>query len=318
MRALLLVVLAACSSSDEPPCLDSAIGVTPNTILSGPQLAGVSWARPLTSVSFETHGQILSASGLTLDVSVVDGDAGATGTETVLWLGREQCQITGVFAGRLQRDAEVLHVDIAPEVSANAVTFDGTRYQLFWIDTMNRLRHQSLGEDGTLGPLHELGTTVGNDCIQAASDRAGTTFVRWGSSGYMIDAATGDLQAVYASRQANSPFFFAGKFHLREGNRVMSFDPTGAPISLSSLDTSAAKAFLPTSTQLFVVTNVELIELDTALRPVVTRSALNRTFGVFGEDLISMRRTGNRVVLERAGIDDVELAVDTPVEACPE
>jgi hypothetical protein len=261
MRALAVLALAACGASTDvvPPCRPPASldTVAPGNIISGAGTAGVTWT-VLKPDAEEVHGAIVSADGtIGPDIQLDDVDThGVIGNTTALW-PRE----TGLV---LQRGGIVTDITTLPRTS----TFDGTRYQLFW---GNPVQHQTLDEDGTLGPVHALG--LDSSGFAVVSDRAGTTFIRVSvfgapTRGYILDTATGELRLVLegATGPYEPPFFFAGEVHHNRNNdELIGINPSmlTAP-TIRDIEIYDAERFLPTASRLYILSVQSMMALDTS------------------------------------------------------
>jgi len=347
MRALLVVALplVACSTDDPKPCptqVLSDITHVGGVIVPGRELIGVSWQRRFGMNQPEVHGQIVSPDGtLSPEIQLGLDHHGTSGSTTILWHRNADavngCTDVQPFSVTLQRGGAVMHVDVATVSRGRWVTFDGQRYQLFWYTAANEVAHQALSEDGILGPVHTLGQGTPFTCVDAASDRAGLTFVRWADDGYIIDTATGALRLVFDGAPNGGyhrTFYFAGEFHVRAGDDLYSVSPTSTGAFVKRRFTGELgnpQSFYPTDSTMFVrYIDGRILEVDASLAIVRRLTAPPSEIGTFGTDLVRFERVdGNletldpgRLLLIRQAATEVwrdELAVDSPlhiVEVC--
>ena len=122
--------------------------------------------------------------------------------------------------------------------SVSTGVFDGTSYQLFWIEASGGTFHRSINEDGTAGPIHSLGgNTVGQGaCVEAATDGAGTTYLRWVDDVYTVDTATGVATKIYDAPSSSftnyrSVFYYNGAFRLHESGRIRTITSTSNTVT---------------------------------------------------------------------------------------
>jgi hypothetical protein len=334
MRALLVVALVACgSSSDEPPCprvVTSDVQHSPARIVSGRHMIGVSWTRR-TSQRIEVHGAIVSPDGTrTPDIALPDQRAiGAVGSSTLLWTPDNACAPAMnealAFDVILQRGGTVSFVDHGPTNSRVAI-FDGQRYQLFWIPTSSgNVQHRTLEEDGTVGPVRVL-PHIGY-CVDAATDGAGTTFIRVDDRGYIFDPASGMTRLAFTSPASGTryaqTFYFAQQFHVATDAYVFSIAPTSTGAStmrplIGHLE--GASSFIPADSKLFVSGLRGVLEVDATwakLRDVPIGRDFD--FGIFDTDVVRFERvlaneatqTPAFVDLIRDGVWRKELAIDS-------
>ena len=238
MRALLLVALVACGGESDDGCPIVALSDEQNSagvVVSGKTLIGVTWERRFQRSAPEIHAVIVSPDGtFSPDIALSERMArGAAGTTSVLWTARDTCAEGGTtnepFTATLQRGGEVAFVDPAMMSLSRVAIFDGERYQMFWTTFPNgALHHQALDEDGTAGPIHTL--TIQGMCIDAATDGAGTTFLRLDDKGYIVDTSNGTTRLAFTNT-ATSPsygqtFFFAQQFHVVDRELLFSISPS--------------------------------------------------------------------------------------------
>jgi hypothetical protein len=336
MRALILVALAACGSSDkecfEVPLTD--IEHAAGSIISGKSLIGISWTRQIQRRSTEIHGAIVTPDGVVSpDISLSDlTPRGVAGNETLVWISGEDCNnalsTLAPFVARLQRGGSVTFVE-TPQTLARDIAFDGQRYHLFWVTAAQAVHHRTLDEDGTLGPDHVLAPT--SSCVDATSDGAGSTFVRIGSTGYIIDPATGALRVVFAGTQPSygQSFYFNGQFHVVDRTSLLSFPPTGTGsfTSRALAGDLASGEFYPAGATMFVVSLADIVEVDGTFATIrhFPYSTLF-SIGAFGSDLVRFERVvpasepGRVDVVREAGWRST-VAVDSPVriaDSCEE
>ncbi len=171
-------------------------------------------------------------------------------------------------------------------------------------------------------------------CVDAASDGAGTTFLRVDNKGYIVDAVTGELRLALSSPSAignGKTFYFAGNFHVFNDNRLLTIAPdsTGAFTErFLSGDLMGAREFYPGVDTLFVKAFTGIVEVDAALA-TVRELSITTVFpmGTFGKDLVRFQRTPldvtaqqpARIDLIRENVWTTEVAVDSPVrmeDAC--
>lgn len=295
MRALLLGALVACgSSSSEPDCPSvpaSEITNLPGAIVSGTEVLGISWMRQIGRARPEVHGAIVAADGtLGPDIALASIEArGVAGRTTVMWTDRACDGEVRPLSVRLQRGGEVMDLDLSTAAHGLAIAFDGQRYQLFVVSPTG-MTHQSIDEDGTRGPLHAL--DVGVVCPDAASDRAGLTLLRVGADGYIVDADTGALRQVFDGGvyfEFRQSFYFAGQFHVPDGDRLLSFPPTSTgAYTVRNLvgHLLGATRFLPTTSTLFAGGPGGIVEVDADLGLVRRWPAQSFDAGTFGDHFV--------------------------------
>lgn len=336
MRALIVVLLAACGGSGNPDCPQvarSEIEHTADEIASGTNRIAISWTRSFSQSRPEIHGALVGPDGtIGPDISLPQPSMrAAIGTTTALWATREPCAGPVPFPIILQKESgAVVFVDTAMKTTGRAMVFDGSRYHVFWTtDTI--IKRMTIEEDGTLGAAQMLGVT--GMCVDAASDGAGTTFLRVDNRGYIV-AANGDTRVALTSAQPignGGAFYFAGKFHVFNDNRLLSIAPdsTGAYTErFLDGDLTGAREFYPAVETLFVKAFTGLVEVDAAF---ATKRELSIStvfpMGTFGADLVRFEHTPLDVDTMQPGHIDLirenawkkEVAVDSPVrfeDAC--
>ena len=329
--AISIVLVAACGDSTEmsscPTMVTSNIQNRPGPIIAGESVIGMAWLRDIGRGPPEVHGSIVTSDGVIgPDIALLDhAPTGAAGTTTVAWT-TPGC-VTHPFTVSLQRGGEVTRLEIVMTVKSSDIVFDGQRYQLVWTTQGGTLEHRSLDEDGTLGPVHVLAQVSSGVCVEAATDRAGTTFVRANDTGYIIDTVTGDKRLVFSAPGVGpgESFYFAGQFHVHEEVQVMSFPPTSTGAYTVHLlgGLPFAQRFYATPTRLFVVSATGVIESDANFNRIGSHGVQQSDLGTIGDDLVTyarteldpFARTPGRLELLRAAGEKwrVEVAVDSPV-----
>jgi hypothetical protein len=337
MRALLVVALAACGGSpDEEPCpvvLTSEVQHEPARIVSGKHMVGVSWTRRSQTAREEVHAAIISPDGSrTPDIALPDVRMrGAVGVSTLLWTPDNTCAPAMnealAFDVILQRGGTVRFVDHGPTNSRVAI-FDGQRYQLFWIPTFSgNVHHQTLDEDGTVSAVRMLPHS--GYCVDAATDGAGTTFIRVDDRGYIFDAAAGTTRLAFTSPATGGPygqtFYFAQQFHVATDAYVFSIAPTSTGASTMRPligHLQGARDFAPTETTMLVSAMSGVVEVDAAWAKL--RDALIPRFydfGVLDADVVRFEKVPADAATQMPGFVDLiregawrkELAVDSPL-----
>jgi hypothetical protein len=328
--ALLIVLLAACGGDDEcMPITGSRLSYRLGAVASGKQIAGVSWVEQLRGSAPLTHVAIVHADGTLSPDIPSTSQLGVAGTRTVLWHrdSDDECHSGEKFEFNplLYDGTNTIALAIAPVTRARTAVFDGTRYQLFWSD--GHVFHRTLDEDGTLGPVHDLG--LERDCVTAATDGAGTTFIRADDEAFIVDSA-GTKRLVWSATEFGShgaAFYFAGEFHIT-GFDWWSIDPvTGASrkraVSMNGL------AYHQGATKMFVRLANDIVELDASLSPIAhvpLRGTMMKA-GAFGDELVFLAQYPvddifgpKRIAVERGDRWSTELAADSQTEtldACP-
>ena len=335
VQSFAIIASPACAG-DEPECPQvarSQIEHAPDEIASGQDRIAISWTRSVSNTRPEIHGAVVTADGtIGPDISLPEPSMrAALGTTTALWGTREPCAGPVPFPLILQKESgAVVFVETAMKTTGRTMVFDGARYHVFWT-TDGVIKRMTIEEDGTLGTPATL--AVMGQCVDAASDGAGTTFLRVDSRGYIV-AANGDMRVALTSAQPignGDTFFFAGKFHVFNDNRLL----TVAPDSTGSYterfldgDLSGARAFHPAASSLFVEAFAGLVEVDAAFA-TKREIAVPTVFpvGTLGADLVRFERTPLDVDNMLPGHIDLiretawrkEVAVDSPVrfeDAC--
>jgi hypothetical protein len=332
-----LLALAACNPNESESCTEhfrSQVTHVPKTVASGRDLIGISWAEQLGESAPIFHAAIVGADG-SIGPEIRIGEqrlGGKTGSTTVLWyspFARDDCERKDAFEPTLQRGGEAIHLSVAATTWARTAAFDGVRYQLFWISEARTLQHQSLDEDGTLGPVHDLGGVANTDrpCVSAASDGAGTTFVRFDGAGFFVDTATGAAQRVWTAPQFSEwfapVFYFAGQFHVVD-YRWFSIDPASRTSTQRTYPPkiSGANNFFAGTTRVYGALIDSVQALDTQLEPVDVLPLANPGFGNWGDDAVLFEAveldeatlTPGRLVLTRTGVWSQDVTVDSPLE----
>jgi hypothetical protein len=328
MRSLLLLALAACGGDDEcMPRVGSRLAYQVGNVASGAGIGGVSWIeQQLTSKPLE-HVAILHGDGtLSPDIPSTSTYA-VSGTRTVLWHRDSENECASgekfEFAPLLYDGTDTTALQIAAVTRARTAVFDGTRYQLFW--STGKIFHQTLDEDGTLGPVHDLGLL--GDCVRAASDGAGTTFFHDDQEGFIL-AADGTKRLVWSDTPFGHgrAFYFAGEFHIA-GAPIWSIDPIAGTSRKRTAQVNV-NAFYPSVTKLYGAVDNDVVELDASFA-VVARTRMPGTVtrvGTLRDDLVFLRTVVDvpegpkRIVVERGTQWSTEIAVDSPTEtldACP-
>ena len=337
MRALLLVGLVACDSPrEEPPCpvvLTSEVQHWPGHIISGKHMVGVSWTRRSQTAREEVHAAIISPDGTrTPDIALpTERTRGVAGVSTLLWMPDNACapamNVALAFDVILQRGGTVRFVDHGP-TNSRIATFDGQRYQLFWIPTFSgNVHHQTLEEDGTLSAVRVL--PHAGYCVDAASDGAGTTFIRVDDRGYIFDAVAGTTRLAFTSPATGGPygqtFYFAQQFHVATDAYVFSIAPTSTGASTMRPLTGhlwGAREFAPIDATMFVSSPSAVIEVDAAWakqRDVLVPRFFD--FGLFDGDVVRFEKVPADEATQTPAFVDViregawrkELAVDSPL-----
>jgi len=336
-RFAIVLMLAACGSTEPGPechfALRSQMTNTPADVVSGREIIGVSWLETIGENAPINHGALVFADGTrTPDIHLGQRQIfGTAGTASVLWHSPhdgKDCLDLAPFDVVLHRADGMMHFKFGTSLSRTA-TFDGTAFQLFWV-TVNppKLLLQSLGEDGTLGAVHELVPPPPGSCVEVASDRAGTTFLRVNNDNYLVDTATGAMQHIWSGGSFEL-FYFGGKWRLPGFSAMTSIAPDGTseeqPFT-GDLQTMSRRFYAGTST-LYVNTPASLLEVDASL---TTRSLHRRgnDLGTFGDDRVYFDRFSidgqnlipGHIVVTREGSTpwQMEVAMDSPVESVEE
>ena len=237
---------------------------TPYAITAGNDLVAASWfiGTPGNSppADLPMYATSLSANGDPSPVVELPrrlGGGGVTGTASVLWHAPQdhQCVTHDENAPPLQfglvRDGVVQLVDVSAErPTHHSVAFANGGYQVFWLDGDNRLRHRALFEDGTLGPVHDLGVQTGY-CIYAVSDLAtvhlliAVTFPLE-SPVLLVDPTNGSTEPRWtvSARTPIRVFWFAGELHVvSDGPRIQSIDPASGIARMRTPDPGLPNQF---------------------------------------------------------------------------
>ena len=302
---------------------------TPGVIISGDGVIGMMWLRQIGRASPEMHASIVTSDGtIGPDIALQDiAPTGAAGTTTVAWRSPVGCYSVHAFAIALQSGGMVTRLEAVKNVTSSDLVFDGQRYQLFWTTMTGSLEHRSLDEDGTFGAVHVIAQVSSGACVDVATDRAGTTFLRVNDTGYIVDTTTGDKRQVFSgpAQTRAETFYFAGQFHVPDDIHVMSFPPTSTgAYTMHLLDQFLhVQQFYATPTRLFVLVETGVLEADANFKRIGSLGGQPFGIGTIGDDLVAFEhteidrvaRTPGHLELSRAAGAKwtVEVAVDSPV-----
>jgi hypothetical protein len=326
-----MILAASCNPSEEcTPTSGSVITHQPAAIASGTQLVGVSWRESIARNPPIGHAVLVDAAGVpSFEIQISPEARGIAGRRSVLW-GRSNdsfvdapdCDLAGApLDVTLHRTDGVEFVHVADATgTSTASTFDGTHYQLFWVEADGRLRQRSLDEAGGLGPVYDLATVAPQACLFAASDGAGTTMLRADQRIYAIEVGgTARMLFERAGRELTHLFYFAGSFHVHAIFDLLSFTSAGV-VSTRRLPNyiAGAKAFYPGTGSLFVGADGGIVEVDVALAKLGL-VASGTDGGTFDGDFIRVEhargdvQTPSRLELERTNAWTTTLATDSEV-----
>jgi hypothetical protein len=291
VRLLLLAALAACTR--DPPCASNTSNA-PLMIVSGTDVIGAAWNVVTTGLPDETHAVVIDADGgVGSEVRLAPNTVGVAGRTSVAWWVRQddnECFRRFPTAELvLQRAHDFAFVEIqATEARSISVAFDGERYQVFWIASSDgAVRHRTLEEDGTLGPIHDL-FHVSARCLAAASGN-GTTLLRVDNVAHLVDA-DGGTQMIFNSTDARifkETFWFAGQYHVYDGEFLFSFPPTPAEPTQRFFE---GDRFVPGPDTFLVRTAEGVLVVDASLA-IVRHLGFAPDFGMFGGDIVRFIQT---------------------------
>jgi hypothetical protein len=285
-------------------------------LASGSEVIGVTWREQVGNESPLVHGAVAGADGtLGFDIRLANDQAhGIAGTTTVLWHGSasSDCNQVGSWLATLQGE-DAKHLDLATDIRGMTATFDGERYQLFWVGADRKLYHRWVSEAGELGPVHDLQLSAGNgdfSCLYAASDRAGTTILVEGD-GYVVDPDTGARRLVFDGPLPvfGDAFYFAGEFHVRSANMLYAFPATSTGSYTTRTvpaELETALAYRPGDATLFVeISGERVIEVDPSFTVVRRHLDMHKPFGVFGSNLVHFIHTTSDRIAKTPGTLDL-------------
>jgi hypothetical protein len=285
----MVILLASCGSPYDE-CDERPFSLVTNTnlrVAPGPELVGVMWERTnLAPFSIERRGAFVFADGTTSeDIELsTHKERGTAGTSSVLWHGGAQQQ--PFYWGDRDAYDVTLHsggisqpISFSPGLTLSTAIFDGQRYQLFWRAANGNVHHQSIDEDGILGPTHDLGAPSGGDitALFASSDRAGTTYLLLNQDAFVVDTTDGATTRIWTAQPNRYPthtFVFADKWYVLEsggaGNPTLwAVDPATTIATAHELDFEyEPSGFHPGTTSLFVYATVWTYELNEALEQI--------------------------------------------------
>lgn len=230
---------------------------------------------------------------------VEEGGLGELGAATAFWGKSDHCFLSpevpspyGVVprpftAILLPTDGTSagLAVDVTTTpVGAHTVTYDGTRYHAFWVSEGRMVRHRTVDENGTLGPVHDLGAVPPQDqpdiyneeiCLIPTSDRAGNVVLEtgtWTQRYALAVAADGTSNRIWDSPPAwasrHGVFWLGTEVHI-----LGSAGPQNVVVSLDLATAATRTRPLPTeilipellgvsAATIYVLDQGELLALD--------------------------------------------------------